>query len=293
MRKLILILTGFLLVVVLVLMVVSTGLLPGPWSFKSPRTTPVIRTNLFSSTAQDTKKLTAEIRPELNVNNPLGQVTIRGDEVESVLITMEIEARAETTSQAQMLLEKIDLDIKTTEKTNQFTVRLPKPAQGEQVKTDLTIVVPIQTALELKAGLGDIQISNIQGNIKVFSQLGNIVIDNFQGDANLETALGDIQITGSTFDKELTALSHLGELYIQAQLAKINVLESKLGDIKLLLSPAEAYTLKGTISLGQFSTTVPFQGKQDKRYIEGLIGAGEERGSISTNLSLGSLYIKK
>lgn len=292
MRRFGMIVIVLLLMAVLTLMMASAGLLPFSFSIAVPRSQPLSVTGFLTSTEHKKTEQLAEIRPQLLASTPHGRITVQGADVEQVQIETYMEAKASTPLKAQDLLGRITLELTTTEEANTLTVLMPKLQPNEMLKADLTILVPTQTALDLKTGLGQIEVTNIQGNLCVFDQLGTIKVQGFHGDANLETALGNIEISHSRFDKELVALTHLGDLSIDASLAERNILESNLGDLRLLLSPEESYVLEGSISLGRFTSLVSFKGQHSEKTITGIIGEGEQRGAIFVDLSLGSLELK-
>ena len=292
MRKSGIVVTVLLLIAVLALMVASTGLLPIP-PFGSKETgTPLSVTMPFSNSQEKETEYTVEIRPKLAVDTPHGQITLQGGDVEQIQIHMHVQTRATTPVRAQELVGGVSLEITNTTEENILQVLTPRLRSNETARADLIITVPVHTNLNLKTSLGEVEVTNIQGSVRVLDQLGTIKLQDFRGDAYLETSLGNIEISNSQFEKELVALSHLGDLVIEASLANHNTLESSLGDLTLLLSPDESYVLEGSISLGSFSVMAPFKGQQSKGRIHGVIGEGEQRGSIFVDLSLGSLELK-
>ncbi|HPT84314.1 MAG TPA: DUF4097 family beta strand repeat-containing protein [Limnochordia bacterium] len=289
MRKLGIVITVLLLVAVLGLMLASVGVI----SLPLPKHTPMQRTSVlpFTSKLQETSGYTAEIRPRLVVDTPVGSIEVRSAEVEQLEITMVAEAGAGSAERAQQLLAGISLDVTTTKNATKLVVQLPKVEAQEEAKADLIILVPGTIDLELRSGLGDIQVNQVQGNVQVHTHLGTITVQDCQGSAHLETALGDIRVTGSSFTDRLTAITHLGDLQISATLAASNVLETRLGDLRLHLLPDEAYVLDGKLDLGGIYLAVPFTGEQSEKSVKGIVGRGEQRGSISARLALGSLRI--
>lgn len=291
MRKLGIAVTTLLLVVVLALMLVSAGLLPfSSGSANQPQVAAL--SSRFSNILQKETEHFLEIRPQLTVKTNHGQVVVQGAPVKQIEVRMVAETKALTPRRAQELLEEITFEVSTTDEENRFIVHIPNLYGNESAKADLHILVPHNTSLDLTTGLGQVEVSTVQGNLRVLDQLGTIKIRDFQGNAYLETSLGNIEIASSQFENELAAISNLGDLHIQASLADKNVLESSLGDLTLILSPEESYVLEGKLSLGKFQIKVPFKGQQDNERIQGIIGEGTQRGSIFVTLSLGSLELK-
>jgi len=162
---------------------------------------------------------------------------------------------------------------------------------GEEARADLNIFVPRETIVEAHLALGDVHITNIQGDLRVDANLGSITVRDFTGNARLKAALGDISVSASAFAERLTAASDLGSVEVEASLAKSNVLEARLGDLRLHLRPDESYVLEGKVDLGGIYVGTPFEGQQTEKSIKGTIGRGEPRGTISASVALGSLRI--
>ncbi|HHY09547.1 MAG TPA: DUF4097 domain-containing protein, partial [Firmicutes bacterium] len=178
------------------------------------------------------------------------------------------------------------------QKNGKLTVHLPKTAGSEQASADLFLRVPFESKLQIQAGLGGVTVKGSQSNLQIRSDLGDITLEQHSGDADLKTALGSIKIVDCQFPAELKAVTDLGSVLLEGPLAKRTVLESKLGDIDILLAPEAAYVLKGEINLGSFKSEVPFQGRKGEKLIEGIIGSGEQRGVLFVKLDLGSLSFK-
>ncbi len=293
MRKSGIIVIIVLLIAVLALMVVSTGLLPLPFSdFRAVGTSHSVNMPFRSSLEMESEHV-AELRPKLAVDIPHGHIVVQGAAVEEVQINMNVQVKAATPLRAQELMGVVSLEINTMSEGNSLQVNMPPVLRNnEQVRVDLDILVPAETELDVKTSLGQVEITGIRSPVRALSHLGTIKVRDFQGDAYLETSLGNIEISAAEFNRELVALSHLGDLVIEASLANHNVLESSLGDLTLLLSPEQSYILEGNISLGNFDLMVPFKGQRSRNRIQGVIGEGVQRGSISIDLSLGSLNIK-
>lgn len=292
MRKSGIIITILLLIAVLALMMASAGLLPVPF-LKAGETSSIPQVNLpFSTSLENETDHVAEHRPKLTVHTQHGQIIVKGANVDQIEVHMHVQTKATTALRAQELMNGVSLDIRTTADTTVLEVQAPRTHNNEMARADSTISVPVETELDLKTGLGQVEVTNVQGSVRALSQLGAIKLEDVEGDAYLETALGNIEISNSVFEKELVALTHLGDIHIQASLAQSNILESSLGDLTLLLSPDESYVLEGKLSLGSINIMVPFKGQQSRERIQGVIGEGKQRGSINVDLSLGSLELK-
>ncbi len=288
MRKLSVALTSLLLVGVLFLIMASTGILPKTKVALSPRGPKQILTPFTSERTEKERYLTA-FEGSFSVYNPVGKITVAGADVEQVELQVTKKARALTLGRINELLQQILVEINTEKPDNRIIVHLPKTVAQEEVCADLHLTVPSESVLDLYAGLGNIEIKQIRGALQVHNDLGSLRIRNFAGKADLFSSLGSIDIQNSQFFDELTITARLGSIFLAGSLAETTVLKSELGDIEILLPENESYLLEGTINLGGFSSRIPFQGRKTKESVEGIIGSGEQRGTLFVHMNLGSL----
>lgn len=287
MRRFLIILTSAALVAVLALILLSSGIIPRPVGTLAPNG-PQQRSFPFTVEYTREEKLVTEAVEPFTISNPLGRIEITGAAVEAVEIVAVQRARAVTAGRAEEILDGISLEAKE----GKLTVHLPKTSGSEQAGADLSILVPFEFNLQIQAGLGDVTVKGSQGGLQIRSDLGDITLEHHSAAADLKTSLGNIRIVDSRFPSELKAVTALGNIHLEGFLAEKAVLESKLGNVDILLPPEAAYVLKGEINLGSFNSEVPFQGRKGEKLVEGIIGFGEQQGTLFVKLDLGSLSFK-
>lgn len=290
MRKLSIFLTSILLIAVLALIITSSGLLPYLFPVTSNKMSQV--TIPFTSKKSEVEELNIPATTSLVVHSQHGHVVVQRGESDTFQITLEKQSQSPNPLRAQQLVEQISFTVESQEEVTILKVEVPETSSGEQVSADLLILIPNNLNLNVQAGLGNVEITDVEGNIQIYCNLGAIKLRRFQGNAALESSLGNIWVSESIFAKELVAITNLGDLHIQGSLGETNVLESKLGNLELLLSPHQSYVLEGRLTLGKFTTQVPFTGQQTKQHVQGIIGSGEQKGHLLVNLNLGSLHLK-
>lgn len=291
MRKLAIFITALLLCGVLVLMLASIGLVELP--FIQPTKTRQTATSASPAVKlRETRDHTAEVRAKLRAETSLGSITVKGADVEQVQITMFVEAGADDQARAQQILDAVSLDITTAGNENRLIVRTPNQlGSNEQARVDLTILVPRATELDLRSSLGAVEVIGMQGALKAETNLGSITVVDYEGSAQLTTSLGSITASSSRFTDKLTVTAEMGSINIVGHLAKNNVFKVSMGDVQLHLLGDESYLLEGKVSMGGIYVWAPFEGKQTGDSVKGTIGQGERRGSISADVSMGSLRI--
>lgn len=290
MRRFGLFLTFFLLIGTLVLIVLSSGILPYILPIKTTKRLPqpVIP---FVSIKEDSETHTISATNNLVIDSRIGNIIVSGGARDVFELTMEKRAQSPNPIRASQLLEEIILTITQEQETTTLHITFPEKAEAEQILADLTILTPQNLNLTVQANLGNFELRELQGNIQAHTSLGDVKLTKFQGNGTLESNLGNIHVVDSSFEKELFALTSLGDLHIQGRLAQTNIFESKLGNVELIIFPKQAYVLKGKLKLGGFTTQVPFVGQQTEKNIQGIIGSGEQLGQIDVALSLGSLKV--
>lgn len=291
MRKIGLFLTTVLLILTLALIIYSSGLLPYALPVKKQVQLSKI-TIPYLNTKEDAEQHTLTATDKLVINGQVGNITIQGAAQDQFHIEVDKRTQSPNPLRATQLLEQIELVINQDQDTTTLEIVFPEKEDREQVFADLTVSVPHNLNLVVQAKLGNLEFINFEGNLQAYTELGGIEVTGFKGNSALESRLGNIRVKNSSFDRELVTLTSLGDLYIQGNLAEKNLFESKLGDLELILSPEQAYVLKGQLDLGSFATQAPFLGQQTKTSVQGIIGSGEQQGEISVILALGSLQVK-
>ena len=196
----------------------------------------------FSHRLERSSEHTAEIRPKLSVSTPHGRIEITGAEVEQIEITMLVETSASTLERTQELLDQVALDIATGSRQTLLTVKVPRLASNEMARADLIILVPQEMELDLDTSLGDVQVTDIHGSLKVHTSLGTILVRDHQGSAaNLRSSLGSVEVVSSAFAERFTAVSGFGRCKRLRQSGPAHtVLKASLGDVRVHL-PRESH----------------------------------------------------
>lgn len=152
----------------------------------------------------------------LVVTNSNGTITVQPGTENAVVVHMHKKVWGSSPSDAQAALAAYQPDLAQT--GNNITVK--SPADRERVvifgfsrpaAIDMTISVPISTAITAQNFFGSITLSGTTGNVQARTSNGVIHVSNLSGDADLHSAFGSItaeHITGGAF----TAGSNNGTL---------------------------------------------------------------------------------
>ena len=275
MRKFFIAIVSLLLLGVLFLMTASTGYLPVTIPGLSYQR-PMEKVSPIYSERESEEHLTLDFNGAVVVNNALGKIVLQGADVDNVEVRVVKKARSKVGTAAD-LLAQIKVETETSPEAAAITTLVPRTTSPEQASVDLFLTVPMELIADLRAGLGQIEVENVQGNLRIQSDLGAVKINRFTGDAAVETALGAVEMRDSHFERELLVITHLGDVSISGSLAETTIIENKLGGINLNLSPEESYAVEARVSLGNFSSDLPFRGEQSQNLVKGMIGSGEQK----------------
>ena len=232
---------------------------------------------------------TLEYAGLLTVNNQLGRIVIEGDDVAEIALHLK-RAKASFGS-GTALLDQIKVETAVTGGRTQISARVPRTQDGDQVSVDLYLKVPKEIVANIKVNLGEVEIKDVNGTLRIDNDLGSISIRDFVGNAFIQADLGAVNIYHAQFEDNLQISSSMGDVVVAGSLARSSIIESRLGAVQIFIPPNEAYDLEANIDLGDFVIAAPFTGERSQNSVVGTIGTGETAGSVELSISLGSLKI--
>jgi hypothetical protein len=163
-----------------------------------------------------------------------------------------------------------------------------------QVEVTFKVMLPRRTDVDLCDNLGDIEASNLEGNIKAKTDMGTIKMAGLSGDLTAGTAMGEIVMEGVKGSVE--AGTDLGSITASLETVEPgnNIsLHSDMGGISLALPGSTGADLDLSTELGGINVDLPVtvQGEITRERISGKINGGGPLIKVSTDL--GGVEIKK
>jgi len=122
----------------------------------------------------------------------VGGVVLRGESTDHVTFTLKARVRAGNARDAEALLRQFDVKTRTQGPWVYLTV---SPSRRISEAPELSVAVPRglrQILVETRGG--DVQASNLDGEIEARSAGGQIIVDGVKGRCELRTGGGDIQV---------------------------------------------------------------------------------------------------
>ena len=212
----------------------------------------------------------------LDVHTNVGSITVTGGDFTDCSVTAKIMAKAATEEKAQKLAEETQIKLEPAGDKLKVKVEKPSTAGKEAICVSFDITVPRQTALNLRANVGELKVENITETIEAVTNVGKITCKEITGRIDLTTNVGEVKV-----------------VYAEDAPAACNVkISTSVGEIDFAgPDNLSAEFHASTTKVGSIETHLPFTvtGKISKS-LDGTVGAGEGKVILRTNV--GSIKIK-
>lgn len=147
---------------------------------------------LVSATAEELKTLNVEGPVTLIVQNDAGDITIIGGESEKVEIKIVKTGYALTQGRAEEDLRNIRYQIVQDGNVITLTYDFSRISTRDVDTVDFVVTVPNEVTVDVKAGMGEVNVSGANGKVTVLNDFGDVIVENIQGAVNVETKGGRV-----------------------------------------------------------------------------------------------------
>lgn len=231
----------------------------------------------YKAKYEKTERLSASLAPgqTLYLKNNVGKITVTGADVSECNATAVITARAETAEDAQKLAEEVSIKPEPAGDKLYIRVEAPDSKPKCSINIEFNITVPKQTALQLEADVGEINIDNITNAIKAETDVGAVHCKEIAGNIDIQTDVGEVTV-----------------LYSETAPGACNAnVKTDIGKIDFTAPPNLSAQVDLVANLGSIETSLPLtvKGKMNQK-TSGTIGKGEGRVTLKTNI--GSIKMK-
>lgn len=222
---------------------------------------------------EKTENLSEPLAPgqTLELQNNVGEIIIIGTDAKGCSVTAKITAKAETEEQARKLAEEVRIKPQSYGDKLKIKVEQPADKSKQSITIDFNITVPRETALQLAADVGEINITNITGAIKAETDVGAVSCTEITGNLDIETDVGEVKI-----------------LYSKAAPSVCKaIIETDIGAIDFTAPPDVSAKLDFSTNIGNIETDLPLEmkGMLGKK-TTGTVGKGEGEIYLKTNIGL-------
>lgn len=157
-----------------------------------------------SKTWSQTEEVAATDIQSLNITVDSGDLTIQSHEEPLIRITSQFELRSPRKGK---LAKNIKLEMVPAAKSIGIHIQHPQLDANEMLRTDLTLEIPKNLALELNTHNGNIAVSNQDASITSNSNNGNLSLNKITGNITAQTQNGNLElqeISGNRHQLETT-----------------------------------------------------------------------------------------
>ncbi|TSA54765.1 MAG: hypothetical protein D4R45_03530 [Planctomycetaceae bacterium] len=175
------------------------------------------------------------------VRNSLGNISLQSSKDSTCDVKAVIRGKAKTDTEVRAMVEQVSMNINSSDEGYYLKPVKQNGDERNDLSVDFHITVPLGVLSDVKTDLGNIEISNLEGNVKAVTDLGSIKAVNTTGNIELFTKLGDIEFIAP---KNLSA-----KLQAQTKMGSIK------SDLPLNIDKTDMFKRKaeGTIGTGQDS----------------------------------------
>lgn len=202
----------------------------------------------------------------LELDIPLGDVTIQAAAVDGVAVVASLRAWGRTQAEAQAALERIDVQaVQEDQRVRVETAGLSdlsSPSSGRRTpEIKLLITVPLATTLTAETEVGRLTVSGLRGDVAITAGVGEVVLQDVVPMSRIEiwSRVGNIELrgplaAGATYD-----------------------LASDIGRIALWLPRESSFAITARSDLGTVELGFPLMGNSQHegvgREVRGEVGA--------------------
>lgn len=191
--------------------------------------------NLIYATAEETKTLNTDGPITLKVQDDAGDVTVISGRVDKVIVKAVKTGSGRTQADAENDLKNIQYQIKQDGNAITLTYKHEDLNIDNNVDTvDFTVTVPSEATLDVDAGFGDVNISDINGDVNIANDFGQVTVLNIEGGLAADSKSGQVDATSINAGEENIKLSSgFGTVSLERASGKDITLNSNSGVLKM------------------------------------------------------------
>ena len=188
-----------------------------------------------SVTAEESQTLEVEDGPvSLVVDNEAGDVTVTGGDSDTVEIQVVKTGNAPTLARAETDLGNIKYDVKQDGNQITITYHISKAASNNIDTVDFIITVPNESSVDIEAGFGKLDVSNITGNATLANDFGDVTVENIEGALSVKSKSGTMKINSVEANgQDIEIDSGFGSVTVEQMSGRNVIILSGSGNIAL------------------------------------------------------------
>lgn len=149
-------------------------------AFVSVAATAAERTIRFSQPAGELAAVSLEVGT--------GDVTVTACDCQEIRATVDVSGR-------RWQLEELEVVPKIEGKTLKLALE-PRTRGSKKIGEDWSLELPRTVSLTVRAGVGDVRVSGLSGDLEVEIGVGDLRVEDLAGSLKAETGVGDVEVFG-------------------------------------------------------------------------------------------------
>jgi DUF4097 and DUF4098 domain-containing protein YvlB len=130
----------------------------------------------------------------VTIRGARGDISVRPADTQEILVTAKKTVRAWSQKDAQRIADPVKVEIAQNGDT--YEVRVLNAESGSsRVAVDLEVSVPQKAVLTIRNERGDIEVSDISGELAITTQHGDVDVRGAGADVGVETRSGDVKVS--------------------------------------------------------------------------------------------------
>ncbi len=188
-----------MLVLILILGTMVSHVVLHPWQPVGWHVDDEDFSNLFLRSYNYTQSLSQSVQgtPHLVLENPHGDVELRGADQAAIDVMAKETIRAEDENAAKKLSDSLKLEV--VPEAGHYVVRSNRnslPDEGRRITLDLSLRVPYSTSSEIDVGRGEINLDGLNGDQSLTTQKGDVRVSNIKGLVKIRKNGGSTEVRG-------------------------------------------------------------------------------------------------
>ena len=171
------------------------------------------------------------------LSNISGDLVIRGGAGEQVQIQAVKEVhRAGSDAEAKRQLERVDIEVTHTGNRLRVITRYEERSESDRdssVSVAFEVIVPSGTEVSAKSVSGDIEVTNVQGELKAETVSGEVEIQEAEKLVSAKSVSGNVEVDSARGTENIEISSVSGDVKVDGLEASRVTFESVSGDIEI------------------------------------------------------------
>jgi hypothetical protein len=202
--------------------------------------------------------------PTVQIDNFAGSVIVRAGQGTTVQVV--------ATKKGAFSANLSGIQVETIPQGNSLLIQTRKPLGLDSLSVQIEVTTPAGTQLDAHTGAGSVQVSGLQGSVKVDTGAGSVDLADVIGTINAHTGAGSVTMTNA--DGTIQVDTGAGSIAYAGIPSGNCSFQSGTGSITLNVPANTSASVDLGTGIGTVTVNVPVSGQVTKTEVKGSIGGG-------------------